>query len=85
MTTTSDKFFDEMQHLEDERDPVGAQDRLDAKRYRWLLKNCTDFMQPVNGGLTDGIFKYKRGSCFSPSEAIDIAMKISPTAATSPP
>ena len=33
---TFDSFFDEMQRLEDLRDPIGAQDRRDAKRYRWL-------------------------------------------------
>lgn len=46
----------------------------DAERFRWLLENCTDFMRPVDGVLTNGRFKYKRGSCFSPREAIDKAM-----------
>lgn len=36
---TFDSFFDEMQRLEDERDPIGAQDRRDAKRYRWLKEH----------------------------------------------
>jgi hypothetical protein len=49
-------------------------DKRDAERFRWLLENCTDFMHPVNGVLTNGRFKYKRGSCFSPREAIDKAM-----------
>lgn len=50
-------------------------DKRDAERFRWLLENCTDFMRPVNGVLTNGRFKYKRGSCFSPREAIDIAIR----------
>ena len=33
---TFDGFMNEMQIIEDKRDPVGAQDRCDAKRYRWL-------------------------------------------------
>ena len=52
----------------------GLGDKQDAERFRWLLAHCTDFMRPVNGALTDGCFKYARGSCFSPREAIDMAM-----------
>jgi|CXWL01.1.fsa_nt_gi hypothetical protein len=45
-------------------------DKQDAERFRWLLENCTDFMRPDECGR----FKYKRGSCFSPREAIDKSM-----------
>ncbi len=50
-------------------------DVSDAKRFRWLLENCTDFLRPVSGVLTSGCFKYARGSCFSPRDAIDRAME----------
>lgn len=71
-----------MAHTENDKGPAGApsalnvglDDKRDAERFRWLLDNCTDFMRPVNGAITNGSFKYKRGSCFSPREAIDKAM-----------
>ena len=39
---TFDTFIGEMQRLEDSNDPVGAQDRLDAKRYRFLRDSAFD-------------------------------------------
>lgn len=53
---------------------AGLDDKQDAERFRWLLKHCTNFLRPVDGVLTNGRFRYKRGSCFSPREAIDKAM-----------
>ena len=45
--TTFDSFFTEMQRIEDERDPVGAQDRLDAKRYRWIRDIGNETWMPL--------------------------------------
>lgn len=76
MTTTEPNKPAEVQSfLTDELADI----KRDAERFRWLLEHCTDFMRPVNGVLTNGSFKYKRGSCFSPREAIDKAMAANAT------
>ena len=46
------EFCTEMQRLEDERDPIGAQDRKDAMRYRWLRSRELDSI--VEGGIFAG-------------------------------
>ena len=63
---TFDSFMTEMQRLEDERDPIGARDRRDAKRYRWLKTASKEQ------------FLLWRGAFGCSDESIDAAMLESP-------
>ena len=45
------EFCTKMQRLEDERDPVGAQTRKDAARYRWLRDTAYHATAGPNGKM----------------------------------